>query len=139
MTSSVIISEVDSKKLAKIRWTAACTALIVVPICLINYLELIFPALLFIGAVLARWWPQVGRGFMWVGVITVCLFVFPYCILLLFDPVLPAGHSDYIAMAITVGSIAGTILVPTCAILLLLDAISVLRKKRRARTSELSS
>jgi hypothetical protein len=139
MISSVIISEIDSKKLARIRWTAACTALVLVPICLVNYLELIFPTLLLIGAVLVPWWPQAGRVFMWVGVFTVCIFVFPYCILLLFHPVLPADHSDYIAMAITVGSIAGTILIPTCALLLLLDGISMLRQKRRARTSKSSS
>jgi hypothetical protein len=62
----------DSRKLGRLALVGVCTAVAVVPICLgISLIGLAFPLLLILGALTIPFWPKIGRGLMWAGVVTV--------------------------------------------------------------------
>jgi hypothetical protein len=127
----------DDTRIGRLAWVGLCTAVAVVPICLgISLIDLAFPLLLAIGALTIRSWPQIGRGLMWAGVVTIGISVFPFCIMLLLHPNLPAGRSDFNGMAMMLGAILGTILVPACILLLFFDLVSTVRKKRKPHPGE---
>jgi hypothetical protein len=113
----------------KLRWFAASAGLALVPICFgLTLIDLVLPAFLITGAILAGKWPRLGRWLMWISTGLLGVLVFPFSVAVLLHPAMPVDSSDINGIIIMSGCAASVILFPLCVVTLVLDSFKASKR-----------